>query len=204
MVVAVSTQTSDIDLVPNDVVVNVARAAMLAALVGAFAYVSFPNPVSPAANVTLQVLGVFLAGALLGSYWGAASLGVYLVAGALGAPIFSGGAAGFGHLMGPTGGYLLSYPVAAAVVGVVAHGGVSVLPRDEIPVWRLVAAMVCGTVVIYAMGIAGLMVVVGYSLPKAFAVGAAAFIPAEAVKIAAAVGIVRSDALAVECSRSAA
>nr|WP_240148944.1 biotin transporter BioY [Halorubellus sp. JP-L1] len=185
-------------MVGDEVALNVARAAMVAALVGAFAYVSFPNPVSPAANVTLQVLGVFLAGALLGSTWGAASLGLYLVAGALGAPIFSGGAAGFGHLLGGTGGYLLSYPFAAALVGVVAHGGLETVPRVEIPVWRLVAAMVAGTVVIYAMGIAGLMVVVGYSLSKAFAVGAAAFIPAEAVKIAAAVGIVRSDALAVE------
>ncbi|WP_323676241.1 biotin transporter BioY [Halorubellus sp. PRR65] len=193
-----STQTENVDLVPGEVAVNVARAAMLAALVGAFAYVSFPNPVSPAANVTLQVLGVFLAGALLGPLWGGASLLLYLVAGALGAPIFSGGAAGFGHLVGATGGYLLSYPVAAALVGAVAHGGLAPMARTEIPVWRLVAGMVAGTVVIYALGMGGLMVVAGYSLSKAFAVGAAAFIPAELVKLAAAVGIVRSDALAVE------
>ena len=171
---------------------------MLAALVGAFAYVSFPNPVSPAANVTLQVLGVFLAGALLGPKWGTASLVLYLAAGSLGAPIFNGGAAGFGHLMGATGGYLLSYPIAAGLVGVVAHGGLETTAREQIPVWRLVAGMVAGTVVIYALGMAGLMVVVGYSLPKAFAVGAVAFIPAEAVKTVAAIGIVRSDALAVE------
>ena len=193
-----STQTENVDLVEGEVVANVARAAILAALVGAFAYVSFPNPVSPAANVTLQVLGVFLAGALLGPLWGGASLVLYLVAGALGAPIFSGGAAGFAHLVGATGGYLLSYPVAAALVGAVAHAGLDTIPRIEIPVWRLVAGMVAGTAVIYVGGMAGLMLVVGYSLPKAFAAGAAAFIPAEFVKIAAAVGIVRSDALAVE------
>jgi len=194
----VSTRTEDVDLVGDEVALNIVRAAMLAALVGAFAYVSFPNPVSPAANVTLQVLGVFLAGALLGSTWGATSLVIYLTAGALGAPIFSGGAAGFGHLVGATGGYLLSYPIAAALVGFVAHGGIETIPREELPGWRLVAGMVGGTVVIYAMGMAGLMVVVGYSLSKAFAVGAAAFIPAEALKMVAAVGIVRSDKLAVE------
>jgi len=194
----VSTRTEDVDLVGDEVALNVVRAAMLAALVGAFAYVSFPNPVSPAANVTLQVLGVFLAGALLGSTWGATSLVIYLTAGALGAPIFSGGAAGFGHLVGATGGYLLSYPIAAALVGFVAHGGIETIPREELPGWRLVAGMVGGTVVIYAMGMAGLMVVVGYSLSKAFAVGAAAFIPAEVLKMVAAVGIVRSDKLAVE------
>jgi biotin transport system substrate-specific component len=197
-VVAMSTRTEDVDLVDANLTVNFARAAMLAALVGAFAYVSFPNPVSPAANVTLQVLGVFLAGALLGPKWGTVSLCLYLAAGSLGAPIFSGGAAGFGHLLGSTGGYLLSYPIAAGLVGAVAHGGLETMPREEIPIWRLVAGMVGGTVVIYALGMAGLMIVVGYSLSKAFAVGAAAFIPAEAVKLAAAVGIVRSDALAVE------
>jgi biotin transport system substrate-specific component len=197
-VVDVSTRTENVDLVDQELTANLARAAMLAALVGAFAYVSFPNPVSPAANVTLQVLGVFLAGALLGPKWGTASLVLYLAAGSLGAPIFNGGAAGFGHLMGATGGYLLSYPIAADLVGVVAHGGLETTAREQIPVWRLVAGMVAGTVVIYALGMAGLMVVVGYSLPKAFAVGAVAFIPAEAVKTVAAIGIVRSDALAVE------
>jgi biotin transport system substrate-specific component len=197
-VVGVSTRTEAVDLVPDDTVVNLARSGMIAALVGAFAYVSFPNPASPAANVTLQVLGVFLAGALLGPKWGTGSLVLYLVAGALGAPIFSGGAAGFGHLLGATGGYLLSYPIAAGIVGLIAHGGLAVHPRESIPVWRLVAGLVAGTIVIYALGMAGLTVVLGYSLPKAFAVGVVAFLPAEVLKIAAAVGIVRSDALAVE------
>lgn len=192
-----STRTEDVDLVGEDVVVNVARAAMLAALVGAFAYVRFPNPVSPV-EVTLQVLGVFLAGILLGPRWGGISLCLYLAAGALGAPIFSGGEAGFAHLVGATSGYLWSYPIAAALVGAIAHGGVQTTSLDAIPVWRLVAAMIAGTVVIYVMGIAGLMIVVEYGLVEAVSVGAAAFLPAEAVKIAAAVGIVRSDALTVE------
>ncbi|MFC6954679.1 biotin transporter BioY [Halorubellus litoreus] len=192
-----STRTENVDLVPGEVVGNLARAALLAALVGAFAYVKFPNPVSPV-DVTLQVLGVFLAGILLGPLWGGASLGLYLVAGALGAPIFNGGAAGIGHLFGSTAGYLWSYPIAAALVGFLAHGGVETRSLEDLAVWRLVAAMVAGTVVIYALGVAGLMVVLGYGLGKAFGVGAAAFLPAEAVKVAAAVGIVRSDALRVE------
>lgn len=195
--VAVSTRTDNVDLVEADVTVNVARAAMLAALVGAFAYVRFPNPVSPV-EVTLQVLGVFLAGLLLGPRWGGVSLGLYLAAGAVGAPVFSGGAAGFGHLMGSTAGYLWSYPVAAALVGAIAHGGVRTVSLEDVPLWRLVAAMTVGTVVIYGMGVAGLMVVVGYGVVEAFSVGAAAFLPAELLKMAAAVGIVRSDALAVE------
>jgi len=196
-VVAVSADTQSVDLVDEDVVEDLARTALFAALMGAFAYVSFPNPFSPA-PVTLQVLGVFLAGIFLGPVWGAGSLVLYLVAGAVGAPVFSGGAAGLGHLVGQTAGYLWGWPVAAFVVGVVVHGGLTVGNPRETGLVRLVGAMVVATAVIYAFGIAGLMVVLGMGPVTAFMAGAAAFIPAEAFKIAAAVGIVRSDVFVAE------
>jgi biotin transport system substrate-specific component len=194
-----STTTSDVDLVGDEVVENVARAALLAALTGAFAYVSFPNPL-PAAGVpvTLQVLGVFLAGIFLGPVWGGLGMGLYLVAGALGAPIFAGGTAGVGALFGSSAGYLWSYPVAAFVIGLVVHDGLSLRSPSAAGLPRLVGAMVLGTAVIYAMGVAGLMLVLGLGLSEAFAAGAASFIPAEAFKIAAAAGIVRSDAVVAE------
>ena len=192
-----STGTADTELVGERVASNVARAALFAALLGAFAYVSFPNPVSPA-PVTLQVLGVFLAGILLGPVWGAGACGLYLLAGALGAPVFAGGAAGFGVLVGPTAGYLLPYPLAAFVIGTVVHGGSAVSNPKSMGLCRLVGAMVLGAAVIYAFGIAGLMLVQNLSPIEAFFAGAAAFIPAEALKIAAAVGIVRSDAITAQ------
>ncbi|WP_136716931.1 biotin transporter BioY [Halorientalis salina] len=192
-----SADTHDVDLVGEEVVENVARAALFAALMGAFAYVSFPNPFSPA-PVTLQVLGVFLAGIFLGPVWGGASLVVYLVAGAVGAPVFSGGAAGLGHLVGSNAGYLISWPVAAFVVGAIVHGGLTVGDPRAVGSVRLVGAMVLATALIYAFGIAGLMIVLGMGPVAAFTAGAAAFIPAEAFKIAAAVGIVRSDAFIAE------
>ncbi|MFC7229457.1 biotin transporter BioY [Salinirubellus salinus] len=194
-----STTTSDVDLVGDEVVGNVARAALLAALTGAFAYVSFPNPL-PAAGVpvTLQVLGVFLAGIFLGPVWGGLSLVFYLAAGALGAPVFASGSAGFEALVGSSAGYLWSYPVAAAAIGLVVHDGLSLRSPSAAGLPRLVGAMVLGTGVIYAMGVAGLMLVLGLGLPEAFAAGAASFIPAEVFKIAAAVGIVRSDAVVAE------
>lgn len=191
--VAVSADTEDVDLVDAAIVENLGRVALFAALMGAFAYVSFPNPFSPA-PVTLQVLGVFLAGLFLGPVWGSVSIGLYLAAGAVGAPVFSGGSAGLAPLVGSTAGYLWSYPVAAFVVGAVVHGGLSVGDPREAGVVRLVGAMVGGTVVVYAMGVAGLMLVLGLGPVAAFTAGAAAFVPAEAFKIAAAVGIVRSDA----------
>ena len=187
-----STRSETVELVTDETARNLARAGLFAALVGAFAYVTFPNPVSPV-SVTLQVLGVFLAGVYLGPVWGGVALVFYLVAGALGAPVFQGGTGGFGALVGQTGGYLLSYPVAAALVGGVVHRGRTLRdPRTVRPV-LLVAAMVLGTVVIYAAGVLGLVVVLSLTPTEAVAVGAVAFLPAEALKIAAAVGVVRSD-----------
>jgi biotin transport system substrate-specific component len=189
------TSTDSVELVGDEAVFNLARAVLFAALMGAFAFVSFPNPFSPA-PITLQVLGVFLAGIMLGPLWGAAAMFLYLAAGALGAPVFAGGASGLAVLLAePTLGYLWSYPIAAAAVGLVVHRGSLGDYRDtSVPV--LVGAMVFGTVIIYALGIAGLMVILGLGPVEAFMAGAAAFIPAEAFKIAAAVGIVRSDAIA--------
>jgi len=190
-----STETESVELVGDDVVGNVARAALFAALTGAFAYVSFPNPISPV-PVSLQVLGVFLAGIFLGPVWGGASLAFYLAAGAAGAPIFAGGQAGFGPLVGYTAGYLWSYPIAAALIGAVVHGFDGLDDPETVGTVRLVAGMVAGTVVIYALGTVGFALVQNVGLVQAFAVSALAFVPFEAVKIAAAVGVVRSDAAA--------
>jgi biotin transport system substrate-specific component len=187
-----STETTDVDLVEKEMARNIARAALVAALTGAFAFVSFPNPLS-SVPVTLQVLGVFLAGILLGPVWGSLSLCLYLLAGAIGAPVFTGGTSGLGVLLGPTAGYLWSYPLAAFAIGVVVHGGFSLRNLARIHLSRLVAGMVLGTAIIYALGTVGFAIVQGVGLWKAFLVSAVVFIPAEAMKIAAAVGIVRSD-----------
>lgn len=190
-----SAETTDTELVDDEMVGNLARAALFAALLGAFAYVSFPNPVS-LVPVTLQVLGVFLAGIFLGPVWGAVACGLYLLAGALGAPVFANGAAGLGVLLGPTAGYLLAYPLAALAIGAIAHGGRTLGEPDELGLGRLVGALALGTVVIYASGVLGLMAVQSLGPIEAFLAGAAVFVPAELLKIAAAVGIVRSDAIA--------
>lgn len=187
--------SDDVELVGDEAVRNIARAALFAALLGAAAYVSFPNPFSAGVPVTLQVLVVFLAGIFLGPVWGAASMALYLVAGAAGVPVFSGGASGVGVLLGPTGGYLWSYPFAAAAIGVAVHGGLDIGDPHDVGVGRLVVAMLLGTAIIYGMGVAGLMLVVRMGPVEAFVAGAAAFVPMEAFKIAAAVGIVRSDAI---------
>lgn len=188
-----NTGTESVELVDDLTAKNVARGALFAALTGAFAYVSFPFPLSPA-PVTLQVLGVLLAGVLLGPTWGVAAMILYLAAGAIGAPVFAGGEAGLGTLVGPTAGYLWSYPLAAGVVGVLAHGRTVDSPA-AVGTLRLLGAMAVGVAVIYAVGVVGLMAVLDLSIRNAVLTGALVFLPAELVKMVAAVGIVRSDRL---------
>ena len=192
-----ATSTDAVDLVDGATVGNIARAALFAALVAGFSYVSFPNPLAPTIPVTLQVLGVFLAGIMLGPVWGTGALGLYLTAGAIGVPVFADGSAGLGVLLGsPTFGYLWSYPVAAGVVGLIVHRGTDLQDYTAVGVPLLVGAMVAGTVVIYAMGTVGFAVIQDLGLVEAFTVSAVAFVPFEAVKIAAAVGILRRDTIA--------
>lgn len=188
---------ADVELVGDETTLNIARAALFAALMGAFAYVAFPYPLSPT-PVTLQVLGVFLAGLFLGPLWGAAAMVLYLAAGALGAPVFSGGGAGLGVLLGPTGGYLFSYPLAALAAGALAHGGFELGSLTEASVGRLVAAMALAVVVIYGIGVPFMWWNLEMTLRTAIVSGAVVFIPAEAAKMAAAIGIVRSDAIRAE------
>jgi len=192
-----ATSTESVELVDGEIVANIARAALFAALIAGFSYVSFPNPLSPAVPVTLQVLGVFLAGIMLGPVWGTGALGLYLAAGAIGVPVFAGGSAGVGQLLAsPTLGYLWSYPVAAGVIGLLVHGGLTLREYDEVGLGRLVGAMLVGTFIIYAMGTVGFAVIQSVGLVEAFILSALAFLPFEAVKIAAAIGILRSDAIA--------
>ncbi|GAA0223750.1 biotin transporter BioY [Haladaptatus pallidirubidus] len=193
-----STETGSVELVGEQMVGNIARTALFAAVIGAFAQVSFPNPLAPAIPVTLQVLGVFLAGIFLGPLWGSASTVLYLVAGSAGAPIFANGSAGVAELVGLTGGYLLSYPVAAFVIGIIVHGGLTLHDPKRVGVVRLVAGMAAGTAVIYVLGTVGFSYFGNYALVEAFTLSALAFVPFEAFKITAAVGIVRSDRVTAE------
>lgn len=93
------------------------------ALIAVAAQVAVPLPLTPV-PWTLQPLAVLVVGGLLGPGLGAASATTYLVIGALGLPVFApGGAPGIARFLGPTGGYLLAYPLAAYLMGRVSAGG---------------------------------------------------------------------------------
>ncbi len=126
-------------------------------------------------------LGVLYAGVLLGSRRGAAALALYLLEGALGAPVFSGGAAGAVHLMGPTGGYLLGFPAGAWLAGLLAERG-----WDRTPV-KAFAAMLLGGAPIFSLGLIGLArFVPGRALLGA---GLWPFLPGDLLKAALSAGL---------------
>ena len=129
--------------------------------------------------LTLQTLGVLFTGAVLGSRRGALALLLYLTEGALGLPVFAGGASGVGYMLGPTGGYLVGFVVAAGVVGRLAQRG-----WDRRLVWAAVA-MVIGNVIIYACGVAWLAVFLG-DLWGALVKGMLLFVVGDLIKIAVA------------------
>lgn len=157
---------------------TIARAVGFAIALAAAAQVAIPLPGTPV-PFTLQPLLVVLAGFWLGPVAGAASMTLYLLAGALGLPVFAPvGAPGVARLLGPTGGYLLAYPVAAAVVGALSA-------RTSSPAGGRFAARVAiaiaGMAVLYAGGIAQLAVLTG-SVGRAAALGALPFVGLDLVK----------------------
>jgi biotin transport system substrate-specific component len=123
--------------------------------------------------MTLQGLAVILVGGLTGSTAGAGAMLLYLVAGAFGAPVFANGSGGLAYLIGPTGGYLLSFPLAAWIVGRVGQ-------RGKIGLCLLAALL--GMVAIHAGGVAQLMLLTG-SVKSAIAAGTAPFLLVDSLKV---------------------
>ena len=164
------------------------RAFELAAVVaGALAValasqVAVPLPGTPV-PMTLQPLAVLLVGGLLGARRGAQSVVFYLMLGASGLPVFTPvGAPGLARLLGPTGGYLLAYPVAAALVG-------WVIARR--PGWvGLVAGPLLGMIAVHVGGVAQLVALTG-SAGLAVAAGVVPFVLGDSVKVALAALILR-------------
>ena len=157
-------------------------ASLFSALTAVGAFVAIPIGPVP---IVLQNMFVFLAGLLLGGRWGIASVGVYLLAGACGLPVFAGGLGGIGRIVGPTGGYLIGYLPAVFLIGKIAN-------RTHPRVLFDVLAMICGSVVLYACGIAWLKVLTGMTVAKALAVGMVPFLIGDALKIAAAAAIAKA------------
>ncbi|MEZ4415034.1 MAG: biotin transporter BioY [Gemmatimonadota bacterium] len=150
------------------------------ALLAAAARVAIPLPGTPV-PVTLQPVAVLLVAGLLGAVPGALAVGTYVLAGALGLPLFAGGGAGLPWLMGPTGGYLAAFPVAAFVTGRVLAGRTGLL--------RTALGTGAGLAIIFLGGVSQLALVSGQGLGGAFRLGVLPFLPGAVIQAALAAAL---------------
>ena len=172
--------------------VRIASVLFITVLTAAAAQISFPLPFTQI-PFTFEPMVVLVGGLVLGSKLGFTSQVLYLMAGVAGLPVFATSATlppGFLRLVGPSGGYLMAYPLAAFVVGSLAERGFARRYASS------VAAMLVGLAVIYASGtvwlayfarLASASAAVGLS--TALATGVYPFVLADLAKLAAAAGI---------------
>lgn len=169
------------DLLPLERLAPLVRDVALivagAALTALSAQVAFIVPWTPV-PYTLQTGAVLLVGTALGMWRGALSMLLYVLVGALGLGVFAEGDGGAAHLIGATGGYLVGFVVAAAVVGRLAEAG------WDRTLLRAAGLMVIGTLVVYAIGVPVLAIVAELPPATALEVGALVFLPSDLAKVA--------------------
>jgi biotin transport system substrate-specific component len=168
--------------------IKVAVVGLAVAVTAASAQFTLPFPLT-AVPFTLTPMAVLLTGAALGARLGALSQALYVLAGVLGFAVFAPSVTlppGGLRLLGPTGGYLLAYPLAAFVTGLLAERG---WDRRYV---TSAAAMLAGLAVIYAGGVSWLAIAYTQSIAAALAAGVVQFAVLDVLKIAAAAMILPS------------
>ena len=169
----------------------VALFAALMAVMGLIPKIDLPLGVP----ITLQSLGVMLAGCLLGARRGFQSMLLFLAAVAAGLPLLSGGRGGLGVFMAPSAGYLVGYAPAAGVTGALMR----TLPQGtplRTAASAFIASVLGGLVFLHAMGIAGLVLLAQMPLDKAFLANLV-FVPGDLIKCALCAVVVHTVAKAL-------
>jgi biotin transport system substrate-specific component len=166
---------------PGRILIGLAATAVVAVA----AHVAIPLPFTPV-PLTLQPLAVLGVGLALGPVAGFLTMLAYLAEGLLGLPVFAPtGPGGLAQLLGPTGGFLMAYPLVAAIAG-----GIARALRMKTP--RFLAAFVAGTAattLLFISGAAWLMRLAHLNLHQTWIAAVAPFLPGEAVKVLVAAGI---------------
>lgn len=171
---------------PRSRTTSLLRAALVAALLGASALIVLPIGPVPA---TLQVLVVAVAVLVLSPAEALGAGALYVALGTIGLPVFAGGGAGPGVLLGPTGGFIAGFALGAGAGAVVrrvmASAKLSPLVAD-------VPALITLLLVVYGSGWAWFALTTGRSAADAFALAVAPFVLVDAAKAAVALGIARA------------
>src|SRR5215212_7022799 len=169
----------------------------MAAVTAVTAQITIPLPISPV-PFTLQVLAVILSGLLLGPRNGALSQAIYVLIGAIGVPVFAGFSGGLGIVLGPTGGYLLSYPAGAAVAGLATHDATNASRRRGFCTSFLWGC--AGLAIIYTLGATWLAIGTDLPFAVALAQGVLPFVLLDLVKVALAALVAVAAAPAISTS----
>ena len=152
--------------------------ALFAAIISAGAFITLPVGPVP---VVLQNMFTLLSGLVIGPVLGPAAVGLFIVAGAVGVPVFAnnGSPPGLARIVGPTGGYLFGYLLGAFIAGVILGFPGS---GQRTPVWRLILAVIAGTLVVYVPGLLWLKMYLKTDWIKTLAVGFFPFILGDSLK----------------------
>jgi biotin transport system substrate-specific component len=156
--------------------------ALIASFAAFIAVLGLPGAITPFGNavpITLQTLGVMLAGAILGWWRGALTVVAFLILVAAGLPLLAGGRGGAAVFVGPSAGYLIGWVFGAAVIGALVSAR---LPRYA-PWWTATSCVIGGIGVVYAIGIPVQAYILGTSGVVATAISAAAYLPGDALKV---------------------
>jgi biotin transport system substrate-specific component len=155
---------------------SLSHIALFAALIAVLGFV--PQIMLPfGVPITAQSLGIMLCGTVLGAKRGALAVVLFLALVAIGLPLLSGGRGGLGVFASPTVGFLIGFPVAAFVAGLVVERS-----RASVSLAAGIGALVGGVIVLYAFGIPGLALMLDKSLPEA-ALMITAFLPGDLIKV---------------------
>lgn len=151
------------------------KIAMMCAVICVLGFVKIDLPFSPV-PITGQTLGIMLAGLVLAPVEAAMSVLLFVLLGVLGVPVFSGGTAGLPVLMGPRGGYIVGFVVAAYVIALVKG-------KDNNLIRHGIASAIGGIIVVYALGVPWLAFVTKMDLSKAIMAGAVPFLIGDVMKV---------------------
>lgn len=151
--------------------------SLFAALTAILSQISIPLPFTPV-PINLATLSVLLSGAILGKNGGVISQLVYVLLGAIGLPVFAGFSSGIQIILGPTGGYIIGYIVAAFIVGMITEKYAKIL-------MTYIISMILGIIACYILGTAWFIHVTGSGLVAALTMCVFPFIIGDIIKIAA-------------------
>lgn len=160
---------------------DIVYSALFATLTSVLAYITIPLPFSPI-PITGQSLAVMLAGCVLTPIQAGLSMLTFLFMGIIGLPVFSGGRAGIGVIVGKSGGYLIGYLVGAVIISVLVR-------KSKSKITMFLACLFGGIIVVHILGAAWLGYVTSMGIGKAIMVGSVPFLPGDLIKAVVAVAI---------------